>query len=467
MSDSAKVTPRLRFLGGAGTVTGSRYLLETAKRTILFDCGLYQGLKPLRLRNWHPWPHDLGQLSAIVLTHAHIDHSGYLPRLYKLGYRGPVYCTFGTEALLKILLPDAAHLQEEEAAFANRYGYSKHHPAEPLYTAVDAEGVLGLLRTADYGQSIDLGAGHELVLHPAGHLLGAASALTTFGEGAQRRRLLVSGDIGRYDDDFMADPAPPGGPVDYLLVESTYGNRTHPNDDLDEHLARIVCTSAERGGILLVPAFAVGRTQEVLFRLARIENSGRIPLLDVFVDSPMAIDATEVYRRFSSDLNFDWSKTRTRLATSRTRFVKATEDSKKLHEVSARAIIISASGMATGGRILHHLRRRLPDARNTVLFAGYQVDGTRGRKLVDGAPTIKMLGEEVEVRAHIEDMRAFSAHGDRDDLLRWVGSLGTIPRRTFVVHGEAPAAAALRDRLDDELGHDATVAELDAVVRLT
>jgi metallo-beta-lactamase family protein len=467
MSDSSKITPRLRFLGAAGTVTGSRYLLETAERTILLDCGLYQGLKPLRLRNWHPWPYDLGQLSAVVLTHAHIDHSGYLPRLYRLGYRGPVYCTFGTAALLQILLPDAAHLQEEEAQFANRYGYSKHHPAEPLYTAADAEGALALLQTVDYGQCLDLGAGHELVLHPAGHLLGAASALLSFGEGAHRRRMLVSGDIGRYDDDFMADPAPPSGPVDYLLVESTYGNRAHPRDDLDEQLERIVCVSIERGGILLVPAFAVGRTQEVLFRLARIERSGRIPSLDVYVDSPMAIDATEVYRRFSRDLSFDWSKTSTRLATSRTRFVKTTEESKKLHEVDTRAIIISASGMATGGRILHHLRRRLPDERNTVLFAGYQVDGTRGRKLVDGAPTIKMLGEEVEVRAHVEDMRAFSAHGDRDDLLRWVGSLRMIPRRTFVVHGEPPAATALRDRLDDDLGHDATVAELDAMVRLT
>jgi metallo-beta-lactamase family protein len=467
MSDSAKTSPRLRFLGAAGTVTGSRYLLETADRTILVDCGLYQGLKPLRLRNWHPWAYDLARLSAVVLTHAHIDHSGYLPRLYRLGYRGVVHCTPGTEALLKILLPDAAHLQEEEAEFANRYGYSKHHPAEPLYTAADADGALGLLRAADYGAAVDLGAGHELTFHPAGHLLGAASARICFGDGAQRRRLLVSGDIGRYDDDFMADPAPPSGPVDYLLVESTYGNRNHPNDDLDEQLARIVHATMERGGIVLVPAFAVGRTQEVLFRLARLEDAGRIPVLDVYVDSPMAVDATEIYRRFSRDLNFDWSKTPTRLATSRTRFVKKTEDSKKLHEVSGRAIIISASGMATGGRILHHLRRRLPDERNTILFAGYQVDGTRGRKLVDGAPSIKMFGEEVEVRARVEDMRAFSAHGDRDDLLRWVGSLETTPRRTFVVHGEPVAAAALRDRLDEQLGHDAAVAELDGVVRLT
>ena len=277
MSEGTQSSPQLRFLGAAGTVTGSRYLLESAALAILIDCGLYQGLKPLRLRNWQPWPYDLARLSAVVLTHAHIDHSGYLPRLYKLGYRGVVYCTPGSEALLKILLPDAAHLQEEEADFANRYGYSKHHPAEPLYTAADAEGALGLLRAVEYGRSVDLGAGHELTFHPAGHLLGAASALIAFGDGAQRRRLLISGDVGRYDDDFMADPVPPRGPVDYLLVESTYGDRTHPKDDLDEHLARIIHTTLERGGILLVPAFAVGRTQELLFRLARIEHAGLIP----------------------------------------------------------------------------------------------------------------------------------------------------------------------------------------------
>ena len=467
MIEHSKRSPRLHFLGGAGTVTGSRYLLESASRTILIDCGMYQGLKQLRLRNWHPWPYDLARLSAIVLTHAHIDHSGYLPRLYKLGYRGVVYCTPGTEALLKILLPDAAHLQEEEAEFANRYGYSKHHPAEPLYSAADAEGALGLLCSVDYGATVDLGDGHELCYWPAGHLLGAASAVIALGDGQQRRRVLFSGDIGRYDDDFMADPQTPHGAIDYLLVESTYGNRSHPDDDLDAQLAQIVNATMDRGGVLLVPAFAVGRTQEVLFRLERIERAGRIPTLNVYVDSPMAVDATGIYKRFAQDLNFDWSKTRSRLATAHCHFVKTTADSKALHDVHGGAIIISASGMATGGRILHHLRARLPDARNTVLFAGYQVEGTRGRKIVDGARRVRMLGSDVEVRAHIEDLRSFSAHGDRTDLLRWVGALESTPRRTFVVHGEPAASQALRDTLDDELGHDATVARLDAVVRLT
>lgn len=457
---------RLRFLGAAGTVTGSRYLLEAAGASVLVDCGLYQGLKPLRLRNWQPWPTDLAKLSAVVLTHAHVDHSGYLPRLYRLGYRGPIHCTHGTRALLEILLPDAARLQEEEAEFANRHGYSKHHPAEPLFTTTDAEGVLGLLSPADYRTEIQLQTRIGLNYWPAGHLLGAASAAITIRTGSQQRRVVFSGDIGRYEDDFMAAPQPPRGAVDYLLIESTYGDRAHPTHAVDEQLARVVTESIGRGGVLLVPAFAVGRTQEMLFRLARIERAGLIPKLDVYVDSPMAIDATHIYRSFAGDLNFDWSRAPTGLATARSRFVRAVADSKALHDVSSRAVIISASGMATGGRVLHHLLRRLPDPRNTVLFAGYQVEGTRGRKIVDGARTIRMLGVDVDVRAHVENLRGFSAHGDRDDLLRWARSLEGIPRGTFVVHGEPLAARALRDRLETECGHRSVVAQLDDVVAL-
>jgi metallo-beta-lactamase family protein len=464
---SSSGIPRVRFLGAAGTVTGSRFLFEWDEDSILVDCGLYQGLKALRLRNWHPWPFALERLKAVALTHAHIDHSGYLPRLYRLGYRGPVHCTTGTEALLRILLPDAAHLQVEEAEYANRHGYSKHHPAEPLFDDADAEGALKLLCPVDYGRDIKLGEGRLVRFVPAGHLLGAASVLLTFGDGSRKRRILVSGDLGRYGDDFMAAPHPPNEAVDYLLVESTYGNRRHPGGDLDRQFAAIVNETFSRNGMLLIPAFAVGRTQELLFRLARIEREGLIPTCAVYVDSPMAVEATEIYRRFAQDLSFDWAKSGARLATRNCRFVRATEDSKALHSVTGNAIIISASGMATGGRILHHLRRRLGDDRNTVLFAGYQVDGTRGRKLIDGAKSIKLLGEEVDVRARIENFRGASAHGDREDLLRWVGSLATVPRRTFVVHGEPLAAGQLRDALDERLGHDATVAELDGVVRLT
>ncbi len=463
-----RTVARLRFLGAAGTVTGSRYLLEAAGPRYSSTAECIRGSSRCGCATGNHGPTDLAKLSAVVLTHAHIDHSGYLPRLYRLGYRGPIHCTQGTRALLEILLPDAARLQEEEAEFANRHGYSKHHPAEPLFTTADAEGVLGLLSPIDYRKEIELEAHVGLNYWPAGHLLGAASAVITVGTGSRQRRVVFSGDVGRYGDDFMAAPQPPRGGVDYLLIESTYGDRSHPKHDVDEQLARVVTESIGRGGVLLIPAFAVGRTQEVLFRLARANRTRRADS-EARCLRRLADGNRRDQRRiaaFADDLNFDWSRAPTGLATARTRFVRTVAESKSLHDVTGRAVIISASGMATGGRVLHHLRRRLPDPRNTVLFAGYQVEGTRGRKIVDGARTIKMLGADVEVRAHIENMRGFSAHGDRDDLLRWARSLDGIPRSTFVVHGEPPAAQALRDRLDAECGHRAVVARLDDVVRL-
>jgi metallo-beta-lactamase family protein len=458
--------PALRFLGAAGTVTGSRFLLEFGAHNVLVDCGLYQGLKALRLKNWEPWPFDLAKLDAVILTHAHVDHSGYLPRLYKLGYRGPVYCSGGTAALLDLLLPDAAHLQVEEAQYANRKGYSKHHPAEPLYTVADARGALSLLRSVAYRTTVSPFAGVEASLHPAGHLLGSSSVLLQWDASGSSRRLLVSGDLGKYDDAFMADPRAPEMRTDYLLIESTYGDRRHDDGVLEERLAQIVGQAVEAGGVLLVPAFAVGRTQEVLFHLSRLERAARIPVLDVYVDSPMACDATYTYFLHREDLNLDWSDRTHALKTERTRFVRSVAESKALRNVTSRAIIISASGMATGGRVVHHLSQRVGDARNTVLFAGFQVDGTRGRKLVDGAQTIRMFGQDWPVRARIEDFRAFSAHGDRDDLLRWARSLGAAPRATWVVHGEPRAAESLRESLRHELGHRAETARLGERVAL-
>ena len=456
----------LRFLGAAGTVTGSRYQLEVAGRTLLVDCGLYQGLKPLRLKNWEPWPFDLRALDAVVLTHAHIDHSGYLPRLFKLGYRGPIYCTDGTAALLGLLLPDSARLQMEEADYANRKGYSKHHPAEPLYTEADAEGALSLLRSVEYTAEAELLPGISAAMHPAGHLLGSASVLLQWGAGAAKRRILFSGDLGKYDDPFMRDPQPPSEAVDYLLIESTYGNRKHDDADLDGKLADLVQRSVSRGGVLLIPAFAVGRTQELLFYFSRLERAGKIPMLDVYVDSPMAVDASHIYVRHHEDLNFDWPGEMLALRTERTRFVRSVVESKALADVKGNAIIISASGMATGGRVLHHLTQRAGESRNTILFAGFQVEGTRGRKLIDGAETFRAFGEEWPVHANVENLRAFSAHGDADDLVRWARSLSRPPRRTFVVHGEPRGSETLRDVLESELRHDAMVPELGACMPL-
>jgi len=457
---------RLTFLGAARTVTGSRYLLEAGGSNVLVDCGLFQGLKPLRQKNWDAWPGDVSRLDAVVLTHAHIDHSGYLPRLYKLGYRGPVHCTEGTAALIEVLLPDAAHLQEEEADYANRKGYSRHHPAEPLYGAADAEGALSLVRTVPFRRKFSAARGLEAEFFPAGHLLGAASALLSWTSTNGPRRLLAGGDLGKFDDAFMRDPQPPKEPADYLLIESTYGDRVHDDAHVDEDLTRIVTDAIERGGVLIVPAFAIGRTQELLFRLSRLERAKRIPVVDVFVDSPMAVDSTRIYQKYREDLGFEWYAQGNALRTERTHFVRTVRESKELGALSSRAIVISASGMATGGRILHHLTRRIGDERNTILFAGYQAEGTRGRTLIDGASEIRIFGQDWPVRAKIVNLRGMSAHGDRDDLLRWASGLTAVARKTWVVHGEERAAQALCDRLRDELHHDAAVATLGETVEL-
>jgi metallo-beta-lactamase family protein len=463
---SSESSPRLRFLGGAGTVTGSRFLLEHEDTQTLFDCGLFQGRKDLRLRNWKEWPTDISKLTACVVTHGHIDHSGYLPRLAKLGYRGPIYCTPGTAMLLEILLPDAAHLQEMEAGYANKRGYSKHQPALPLYDAADAAKALELLRPVDYGEECSLGGDLKFGFHPAGHLLGSASICVEWPRPNSVRRLLISGDLGRYDDAYMRDPQPPTDPIDYLLIESTYGNRVHEGGAVEEELARIVNDAVARGGVLLIPAFAVGRTQEILFFLRRLEDSGAIPQLPVYVDSPMAINATVAYNNFAGELNFDWDPVSSPIMTANTIFTRTPAESKALAEFRSEAIIISASGMATGGRILHHLAGRIGDPENTIMFAGFQTEGTRGRKLVDGIDTLRLLGDNFPVRAHVENFLRFSAHGDRNDLLRWAGALNGPPRRTFVVHGEAAGAESLSEALASKLGHDSTVAGMGSVVRL-
>lgn len=449
----------LTFLGAAGgTVTGSKHLLEDGGSRLLLDCGLFQGLKALRLRNWASPPVDPKTLGAVVLSHAHIDHSGYLPRLCRDGFTGPIYCTGGTIDLLRVMLPDAAHLQEEEADFANRHHTSTHDPALPLYTVTDAERVLGRVERVEFGRGFAPVPGVEARFAHSGHILGAALVTCVIGG----RRLVFSGDLGRYGVPIMVDPDPVPE-ADALLVESTYGDRDHPPDDHADKLAAAVTRAAEQKGWLLIPAFAVGRSQEILYDLRRLEAAGRIPSLPVYLDSPMAIQATAVYASHTEEHDAELRQAETGgqrpFAPRRFHLSRTVTDSKGLNDVDGPGVILAGSGMATGGRILHHLKRLLPDPRTTVLFVGYQAAGTRGRLLRDGATVIKMLGEMVPVRARIEVSDSYSAHADRGEILRWLGGFRRAPDMTYIVHGEAEAASALRDAIASRLGWRAAVAE--------
>lgn len=453
------MTTTLTFLGGAGgTVTGSKHLLENGTSRVLLDCGLFQGLKELRQRNWAAPPVDPRTLGAVILSHAHIDHSGYLPRLCRDGFTGPVYCTPGTHDLLQVMLPDAAHLQEEEAAFANRHRTSQHDPALPLYTTEDAERALAQVKRVDFGRPFTPTRGVEARFTPCGHILGAGLVTCEIGG----RRLVFSGDLGRYGVPIMVDPEPVAE-ADVLLVESTYGNRVHPPDDPTERLIAAVRRAVDQNGWLLIPAFAVGRSQEILYDLRRLEAEGRIPALPVYLDSPMAIQATVVYAAHPEEHDTELRRASTGgarpFAPRRFHLSQTVDESKRLNDTAGPGIIVAGSGMATGGRILHHLKRRLPDPKTTVLFVGYQAAGTRGRLLKDGADEIRMLGVTVPVKAEIMVSDAYSAHADREEILRWLGGFKRPPRVTYVVHGEADAAEALRDAIQSRLGWNAVVAQ--------
>jgi metallo-beta-lactamase family protein len=442
----------IRFLGAAGTVTGSRFLVEAAGRRVLVDAGLFQGLKEYRLRNWAPFPVPPSEIDAVVLTHAHIDHAGALPLLVRSGFRGEAYCTPATADLARILLPDSARLQEEEARFANEKGYSRHAPAAlPLYGLADATQALTRLRALRYGKAREIVPGFTLTFSRAGHILGSASALLGVADGGgDPLRVLFSGDLGRYDAPILPDPEPPPD-ADYLVVESTYGDRAHPPDTAAAELEREVLAAVARGGAIVIPAFAVGRTQEVLYLLRELEQAGRIPVLPTWVDSPMATDATPVYRSHREDHDGEMDALLDRgiepLRPRRLVFTRSPEESKALNRVHGPCIIISASGMATGGRVLHHLERRLPDPSTTVLLVGFQAVGTRGASLAGGAATVRMHGKDVPVRARIVSLPGFSAHGDRDEISRWLDGIGRPPRRTFCVHGEPQALAAHAARI--------------------
>ena len=446
------MTISLTFLGGAGTVTGSKYLLENEGQRILVDCGLFQGFKQLRERNWAPLPVDPKTVHTVLVTHAHLDHTGYLPLLVRNGFAGPIISTHATFKLCELLLPDSGHLMEAEADRANRYGYSKHKPAVPLYNEQDARRSLESFCPTEFHETVEVLPGCTATWRIAGHILGAATIEVDWN-GV---RIVFSGDLGRFDDATMLDPEPVAN-ADYLLVESTYGNRLHDRRSPEEALDEVVNRTVRRGGTVVIPAFAVGRAQSLLFHLSNLMNAGRIPAVPVFLDSPMAVNASGIFcdhpagRRLTDDQCRD--------ACGIATYVREAEESKKLNTNRVPKIIISASGMATGGRILHHLKNYLPDRRSTVLLAGFQAGGTRGAALRDGATEIKIFGEYVPVRAEVISLDMFSAHADREELMRWLGGFDKGPKQTFVIHGEPTGSDALRHSISEKLGWSARVPE--------
>jgi metallo-beta-lactamase family protein len=468
--------PSITFLGAARTVTGSKYLLDTGAAKVLIDAGLFQGLKELRDRNWQEFPIKPAGIDAVVLTHAHLDHCGYLPRLVAQGFRGRVFCTAGTQDLCRIVLPDSGRIQEEDAANANRHGYSKHAPALPLYGETDAFRAVSQLQPVGYDRPVPVAADVEVEFINAGHLLGSSYVRLKSGG----RTILFGGDLGRFKRPVLPDPTMIPE-ADYLLVESTYGDRVHEADDDGARLAGIISATAERGGRIIIPAFAIGRVEELLYWLKRLEEERRIPVLPVFVDSPMALEAlaryTERARELDPDMqpdardekaphgpadHHDTPEARRQHAhaerqlcvfcTERFKPIATAAESKQVTQSKTPSIIISASGMATGGRVLHHLKAALPDARNTVLFAGYQAAGTRGRQLVDGQKSVKIHGETIPVHARVEQLDSMSAHADANEILHWLGGFTRPPRTTFIVHGEVAAMEALGASIKATLG---------------
>ena len=450
----------ITFLGGAGTVTGSKYLVRHGGQALLVDCGLFQGYKLLRQRNWRPLPVAPHEIDAVLLSHAHLDHSGYLPLLAKGGFGGPVFCTSGTRDLCAILLPDSGHLQEEEAAYLNRHHLSKHEPALPLYTRLDAQHSLALLRVQPMRAEFEPLPGWRASFTRAGHILGAASVLLEVGG----RRILFSGDLGRPDDLLMCAPdAPPA--ADTVLVESTYGDRSHPPGSVVDELGPPLARLAARGGVAVVPVFAVGRAQTVLHAIARLKARGDLPPgLPVYLDSPMAVSATQLFQDHVGEHCLSHADLR---AMARgTTLVHSVDQSKALARLHGPRVILSASGMATGGRVLHHLQLHAGNHRNMIILTGHQAGGTRGARIAAGEKSIRILGREVEIRAEVVQLATASAHADGNQVLDWLRTMPTAPRRVYVVHGELPAADMLRQRIDHALGWSAEVPEHGDTVTL-
>jgi len=460
----------ISILGAGRCVTGSKFLLRTDKVAALLDCGLFQGPAEHRRRNWQPLPFAASRIGSVVLTHAHIDHSGFLPRLVRQGFAGRVFCTKPTKALLHVLLPDAAHINEEEARYANRKGYSKHAPALPLFRLADARAALRLLEPVPFQTWTEIGPGIRFRFHRQGHILGAAAVeLETKVSGGQRKTVYFSGDVGRYGVPILREPEPyPGS--DLLFLESTYGNRLHPGSDPREPLTDEIRAAIRRGGIILIPAFAVDRTQELLYMLSELMMDGELPNLPIYLDSPMGIETTALYSRATTEHDVEmrqlFSEEINPMLPPNLEVTPSSRDSRRLNALDGPAIIISASGMATGGRILHHLKLRLPEQQNTVLFVGYQAAGTKGRRLVEGEREIKIHGQWVPVHAQVRQISGMSAHADADELLVWLSRRDREPDRVCLVHGEYTVQQEFARRLTDELGWRVEIPDLGDTIRL-
>ncbi|RPJ61627.1 MAG: MBL fold metallo-hydrolase [Acidobacteria bacterium] len=458
----------IRFLGATQTVTGSKHLVTAGRSQVMIDCGLFQGLKELRLKNWETLPIDLRALQAVLLTHAHIDHTGYLPRLIKDGFKGPVYASRSTIGLCRILLPDTGRLQEEDARYANKKGFSKHSPALPLFTESEARASLRALRPLPFNEPSKVAPKITACLGQSGHILGSAFVQVTLGANGEGTRVVFSGDLGRSSRPIINDPAPPFE-ADYLVLESTYGDRLHPPEDAKASLREVVNRTVARGGTIVVPSFAVGRMQELLYLLTELREEKQIPAVPIFLDSPMAISASAEYLAHTEEHDEEMRSRMARGFDNLRKMVTVTRtqnESRRAIRDRGPAVILSSAGMATGGRVLHHLAARLPDPRNTVLFVGYQAAGTRGRMIVEGAKEVKIHGVLVPINAEVVHMQELSAHADYEEILCWLSGLKKPPCRTFLVHGEESACEALQRRIHDRLGWDCVIPEYGEEVEL-
>jgi metallo-beta-lactamase family protein len=465
--------PTITFWGGVGSVTGSKYLLNHKGKKVLVDCGLFQGEKELRERNWADPPFDAGEIDAVIITHAHVDHTGWLPRLVKLGFSGEVFTSHATGDLMKLLLPDSARLQEEEADYRNRHNLTTHTPALPLYDERDAKAALEMLHPVrNDGEFVNICDGFSASFRVAGHILGASMVLVSM-DGAKNDgsdiRFLFSGDLGHYDQPIVNDPAPPPN-CDYLMCESTYGNRLHGGESAEDQFVELINRAQHRHAPILIPAFAIGRTQEILYMIRELEDQRRIPVLPVRVDSPMAAQATQIYNRFSEEHDREYTsilmQKRHPLRTGSMITASSRDESKALNKEQGTRIIISASGMMTGGRVLHHAMRVLPNEDATLVFVGYQAAGTTGRKIQDGAREVKIMKQMVPVRCRVEKIEGFSAHADWKAVLRWLSGLKQTPTMVFTTHGEPEAAEAMAGHIRDEFGWQVVVPEYGQTVEL-